>query len=199
MKTVSLSGSLREGVGKKDAVQLRKSGRVPAVIYGGEEQIHLHVDAIALQKITHSPDVFQIQLDIDGKEYRVIIQEEQYHPVTDRAVHVDFLQCFDDKEIVVGLPVRTTGTSPGVVGGGALRINFRKVRLRGLPTNLPEFLEVDISPMQIGDAVRIRDLQVEGCEALHPDSAVVVAVKTTRAAMSAAAAAEGEDGGGGEE
>lgn len=192
MKTVSLSGSLRENVGKKDAAQLRKNGRVPAVLYGGEDQVHFHVDEIALKKITHSPDVFVVELDVEGKNFSGIIQDTQYHPVTDRPLHIDFLLATDDKALVIGLPVRTTGQSVGVVGGGALRMNFRKLNVRGIAQNLPDGISLDVTELQIGDSIRVSDVEVEGAELLHPANAVIVAVKTTRAAMSAAAV--GDDG-----
>ena len=193
MKTVSLSGSLRESVGKKDAVQLRNSGRVPAVLYGGENQVHFHVDEIALEKITHNPDVFIINLDLDGTAYSAIIQEVQYHPVTDRAVHIDFLLATEDKPVSVGLPVRTQGQAAGVVAGGALRMNFRKLRMRGIASQLPDAVTIDVSEMMIGDSVRISDVNVDNAELLHPANAVILAVKTTRAAMSAAAGADAGD------
>lgn len=193
MKTVSLSGSLRKSVGKKDAVQLRNSGRVPAVLYGGEDQVHFHVDEIALEKITHNPDVFIINLDLDGTAYSAIIQEAQYHPVTDRAVHIDFLLATEDKPVAVGLPVRTQGQAAGVVAGGALRMNFRKLRMRGIASQLPDAVTIDVSKMMIGDSVRISDVVVDNAELLHPANAVILAVKTTRAAMSAAASADAGD------
>ena len=193
MKTVSLSGSLRKSVGKKDAVQLRNSGRVPAVLYGGEDQVHFHVDEIALEKITHNPDVFIINLDLDGTAYSAIIQEAQYHPVTDRAVHIDFLLATEDKPVAVGLPVRTQGQAAGVVAGGALRMNFRKLRMRGIASQLPDAVTIDVSEMMIGDSVRISDVNVDNAELLHPANAVILAVKTTRAAMSAAASADAGD------
>lgn len=195
MKTVSLSGSIRKSVGKKDAVQLRNSGRVPAVLYGGDDQVHFHVDEIALEKITHNPDVFIINLDLDGTAYSAIIQEAQYHPVTDRAVHIDFLLATEDKPVSVGLPVRTQGQAAGVVAGGALRMNFRKLRMRGIASQLPDAVTIDVSEMVIGDSVRISDVNVDNAELLHPANAVILAVKTTRAAMSAAAGADGEEGG----
>lgn len=190
MKTVSLSGSIRKSVGKKDAVQLRNSGRVPAVLYGGDDQVHFHVDEIALEKITHNPDVFIINLDLDGTAYGAIIQEVQYHPVTDRAVHIDFLLATEDKPVSVGLPVRTQGQAAGVVAGGALRMNFRKLRMRGIASQLPDAVTIDVSEMVIGDSVRVSDVNVDNAELLHPANAVILAVKTTRAAMSAAAGAD---------
>lgn len=196
MKKVSLSGSPREGVGKKDAKAIRTAGNVPAVLYGGDSQSHFSISRLALEKIINTPDVFQIELDIDGKKTNAIIKDMQFHPTTDLAIHVDFLELFADRDITVGLPVRTVGSAIGVVAGGAKMMNFRKLDVRGLPSDLPEYMELDVTNLEIGDGIRVRDVQVPGCTILQDPSAVIVAVKTTRAAMSAAAA--GGEGGEGE-
>lgn len=194
MKKVSLSGSSREGVGKKDAKALRAAGRVPGVLYGGNEQTHFHVESIDLEKIVYTPNVYQIELDIDGKKTDCIIQDMQFHPVTDKFVHIDFLELFADKDVVVKLPVVTTGSAIGVVAGGQKIMNFRKLAVKGLPGDIPEDISVDITELEIGDSVRVRDVEVPGCQIVQADSDVIVAVKTTRAAMSAAAGGEGEEG-----
>jgi len=195
MKTASLSGSLRENVGKKDADTLRKNGRVPGVLYGGKEQIHFHVDNIELEKLVYTPDAYRFDFEVDGKTYPTIIKDMQFHPVTDKIQHMDMLQLFDDKPVTVELPVRTTGNSIGVRNGGRLAISFRKLKVRGLPNALPEAIVADITNLKIGDAARVKDLSIEGCEILAAENAVVVDVKRTRAAMAAAAAAaEAEKG-----
>lgn len=183
MKSVSLSGSLRGGVGKKDAAALRREQRVPSVLYGGTEQIHFHISAIELKKLVYSPDVFEVNLEIDGKTYRSIIKEIQFHPVTDRPVHVDFLQMFEDKEITVELPVRTVGNAIGVINGGRLAINFRKLKVRGLPNALPETIELNISKLRIGHDIRVRDVEFPGCTLVQSPDSVVVAVKRTRVSV----------------
>lgn len=190
MKTASLSGSLRGSVGKKDAATLRKEGRVPGVLYGGTEQVHFHVAKLDIERLVINPDVFRIALDIDGTTYDTILQEIQFHPVTDYIVHIDALQLDEAKEVRVELPVRTTGTSPGVMNGGRLELQYRRVPVRGLPNALPEAITVDISSLEIGDNLRVRDLAVDGCEILLNDSTLIASVKRTRAAMAAAAAAE---------
>lgn len=192
MKTASLSGSPRENVGKKDADTLRKNGRVPGVLYGGTEQIHFSVDNIALEKVVYTPNAYRFDFEIGGKTYPTIIKDMQFHPVTDKIQHLDMLQLFDDKAVTVELPVRTTGNSIGVRNGGRLAINYRRMMVRGLPNDLPEAIVADITELKIGDAARVRDLNIEGCEILAADNAVVVDVKKTRAAMAAAAAAEAE-------
>lgn len=203
MKSVSLSGSPREGVGKKDAVSLRKEGRVPSVLYGGNEQTHFHVNAVDLEKIVYTPDVYLVELDINGKAAKAIIKDIQFHPVSDKFMHVDFLEVLDGKEINVNLPVETTGNAVGVVNGGALMLNFRKLTVRGQIDNIPDNISLDVSALDIGSGIRVGDVQVENCTILQNPMDMVVSVKTTRAAMSAASAGgeegEGEEGGEGAE
>lgn len=192
MKVASLSGSPRESVGKKDARELRKAERIPAVLYGGDEQIHLHLPATPVEKLVFNPDVFKIELEVGGKTYPTIMKDLQFDPVTDKIVHVDFLQLFDDKPVVVNIPVRTTGTSVGVLNGGRLSINHRTLTLRGLPADIPEAVTVDITNLEIGDVSRVRDIKSDKYSIIQAESDVVVAVKRTRAAMAAAAAAAEE-------
>jgi large subunit ribosomal protein L25 len=189
MKKASLSGSLRESVGKKDAKILRDTDRIPAVMYGGEKQVPFSIAKLAMEKLVYNPDVFWINLDVSGEKYNAIIKDIQYHPVTDAIIHVDFLQLFDDKLVSVKLPVRASGNSPGVRNGGRLAVNHRHLTVRGLPGKLPEFIGVDISKLEIGDVARVRDIKTADYDLLQADADVVVAVKRTRAAMAAAAAA----------
>lgn len=200
MKTASLSGSLRESVGKKDADALRASNRVPGVLYGGAEQCHFSLSEVELNKIVFNPDVFKLELDLNGKKVDCIIQDIQFHPVTDRVTHVDLLEVLPGKPVKVELPLRTTGQAIGVMNGGRLELNYRRVPVRGLVDQLPECLTVDITPLEIGDNARVRDLDIEGLDILLSESALLVACKRTRAAMSAESALEGEEGAeGGEE
>jgi large subunit ribosomal protein L25 len=194
MKTTSLSGSSRESVGKKDASQLRLNNRVPAVLYGGGEQKHLSLAELDLSKIIVNPDVFQIDLDVDGTVHKCIIQEVQFHPVTERIVHVDLLQVIDGKTVRVELPLRTTGTAQGVIDGGRIQMLFRRLPVRGLIKDLPEAITIDISDLVIGDSARVRDIEVPNCTVLLNESALLVACKRTRAAMSADSEEEGVEG-----
>jgi large subunit ribosomal protein L25 len=180
MKVVSLSGSLRESVGKKDAKKVRKEGLVPCVIYGGENQIHFTVKSIEFDKLLFTPDVTLVDIDIDGQVYRAVIQDLQYHPVTDKTLHVDFLQVFEEKPVKIAVPVKIVGTSPGVIKGGKLNKKMRKVLVMALEKFLPDFIEVDISSLDIGMSVRVEDLNVEGLTFMDPARSVVVAVKTAR-------------------
>ena len=206
MKTASLSGSSRESVGKKDASQLRLNNRVPAVLYGGGDQKHLSVGELDISKIVVNPDVFQIDLDVDGTAYKCIVQDVQFHPVTERIVHIDLLQIVDGKPVRVELPLRTTGTAQGVIDGGRIQMLFRRLPVRGLIQDLPEEISVDISDLVIGDSARVRDIEVPNCDVLLSESALLVACKRTRAAMSAESeeelegeGAEGAEGGEGGE
>ena len=206
MKTASLSGSSRESVGKKDASQLRLNNRVPAVLYGGGDQKHLSVGELDIYKIVVNPDVFQIDLDLDGTAYKCIVQDVQFHPVTERIVHIDLLQIVDGKPVRVELPLRTTGTAQGVIDGGRIQMLFRRLPVRGLIQDLPEEISVDISDLVIGDSARVRDIEVPNCDVLLSESALLVACKRTRAAMSAESeeelegeGAEGAEGGEGGE
>ena len=185
MKTASLSGSSRESVGKKDASQLRLNHRVQVVLYGGGEQKHVSVSELDISKIVVNPDVFQVDLDLDGSVHKCIIQEVQFHPVTERIVHVDLLKVIEGKEVRVELPLRTTGTAQGVIDGGRIQMLFRRLPVRGLIQDLPEAITVDISDLVIGDSARVRDIEVPNCTVLLNESALLVACKRTRAAMSA--------------
>lgn len=183
MKKVSLSGSLRENVGKKDATNLRRAGRVPAILYGGDKQVSFHVDAIAFEKLVYSPDVFEVALDLDGTKVNALIKEVQYHPVTDKVVHVDFIQLIEGKEIKTALPVRIVGNSVGVIKGGTKVIHFRKLRVKGLPGSFPEEVTADISSLDIGDDIRVRDVAIDGVTVLEAPTAVLVAVKASRTSI----------------
>ncbi|MDG1674335.1 MAG: 50S ribosomal protein L25 [Flavobacteriales bacterium] len=199
MKTASLSGSSRESVGKKDADALRSASRVPGVLYGGAEQIHFSVEEIQLNKLVFNPDVFKIELDIEGKKVDCIIQDIQFHPVTDRVTHIDCLEILPGKPVKIDLPLRTTGQSIGVMNGGRLELNYRRLPVRGIADQLPDCITVDITPLKIGDNARVRDLKVDGLDILLSESALLVACKRTRAAMSAEAGMEDEEGGEGGE
>jgi large subunit ribosomal protein L25 len=182
MKQVSLSGSARTSVGKKDAAQLRANGMVPCVVYGGKEQVQFAVKELDLRRIVYSPDVYQVNLDINGKSIPAIIQEKQFHPVTDAFLHIDFLEITHDKDIRVELPVRLTGAAPGVIMGGKLSTPFKKIQVEGLGKDIPEAITLNISNMNIGDMVRVKDLQMNGLKILAPAASVVVGVKMARGA-----------------
>lgn len=191
MKKVSMSGSLRESVGKKDAKKNRREGKIPCVLYGGEKQVHFVTDEIKFEKIINSPDVFSIDIDIDGKIYNAILQDLQFHPVSDRVLHADFLELIPGKEFSIGIPVNLVGTSPGVIAGGQLIKKMHKVKLRGLADDMPVTIDVDISKLVIGSSIKIKDLEIEKLTFLDPPNSVIVRVKTSRTV--AADAVDDED------
>ncbi len=183
MKTAQLSGSPRANVGKKDATALRNAGLVPCVLYGTGEQTHFSVKSVDIEKIVFSPEVYQVELDVEGKKAKAIIRELQQHPVKDTIQHVDFLELTDDKPVKIGLPVRLTGSSRGVLNGGRLMQVFRKLNVVGLPKDLPDAITLDITPLRIGQSFRVKDVQIPGVTVLDPANAVVVSVKMVRGAV----------------
>jgi large subunit ribosomal protein L25 len=194
MKKVSLSGSLRENVGKKDAKKHRKDGNVPCVLYGGKEQTHFIVTELGFKKLIFTPDVFLVNLEIGGKEYQAVLQDVQYHPVTDRVLHADFLEVIPGKPIIVGLPLTFEGTSPGVIRGGKMIKKMQKIRVKGLIEDMPEYIVVDISKLEIGGSIKIKDIELDKLTTLDPPNSVIVRVKTARAVEEVEGADEDEEG-----
>jgi len=184
MKSITISGSKRESVGKKATKALRNAGLVPCVIYGGDEPIHFSAEEKAFKSLIYTPDAHLVEIDLgkDGK-FAAIAQDMQWHPVRELLLHADFYQIFDDKMVTMEVPVRTTGTARGVLNGGVLRRNNRKLRVKALPANLPDFINIEISDMKIGNKKYVRDLRVEEFEIMHPDNVVVVMIKTSRTAV----------------
>lgn len=193
MKKAQLSGSSRANVGKKDAKALRNAGLVPCVLYGNGTQTHFSIKDIAIQKLVYNPDVFQIELDIDGKKASAVIQDLQQNPITDKVMHVDFLELDAKKPVKIGLPVRVVGSSRGVLAGGKLMQVFRRLRVEALPADLPEAITVDITKLRIGQSIRVKDLESDGLKLLEAKNAVVVAVKMARGASKAAEADDEDD------
>lgn len=180
MKKVSLSGSPRANVGKKDAAELRRAQRVPAVIYGAGTQTAFSVAYIDVKKIVFSPNVYEVHIDIEGKVTPAIIQEIQFDPVTDKVTHIDFLELVDGKPVKIKLPISLKGTSRGVRNGGKLTQVYRKLTVVGERKDLPETIEINIEPLKIGQEIRVKDLNVPGLKFLDPAAAVIVSVKTAR-------------------
>lgn len=183
MKKAQLSGSIRANVGKKDATAVRNAGQVPCVLYGSGEQTHFSVRSVDIEKLIFSPDVYQVELDLDGTKKMAIIQAKQMHPVKDTAMHVDFLELSDNKVIKVRLPLRTTGAAIGVMNGGKLRVPNRSLRVIGLPGDIPDAITIDISKVRIGQSIRISSLDIPGVTFNEPADAVVVSVKMARGAV----------------
>jgi len=180
MKSISIKGSKRESVGKVATKALRNAGMVPCVIYGGKTPIHFSAEEKAFKNLVFTPNVYTASLDVDGQKVEAILQDIQFHPVTDRIIHVDFYQTFDDKEITMNIPVRLVGTSPGVLNGGSLRFTNRKLRVKALPANLPDFIAADISGLKIGSKLLISSIVNDAYTFMHPENTVVVQVRTSR-------------------
>ncbi len=183
MKSVALSGEKRTERGSTNANSLRREEKVPCVIYGGKENVHFTVDEIKFNKIINTPHVYIIDLDIEGTKYRAIIRDVQFHPVTDKTLHIDFLEVFDDKPVTIQVPVRTSGNARGVLNGGKLRIVTKKLRINGLPSALPDEIDVDITNLKIGESINIGDLKLDGLNFVADPSKVVVTVKMSRVVL----------------
>lgn len=184
MKSITINGSKRESVGKKSTKALRNAGEVPCVLYGGDQPVHFSATELAFSKLVYTPNAHTVVIVLNnGDKFDAVLQDIQFHPVTDRILHVDFYQLFEDKEIAMNIPVRLNGNSKGVKNGGVLRKNNRKLRVKALPTNLPDTIEIDITPLKIGDKVNVGDLDQEKYRFLHSDNTVVCQVKTARTAV----------------
>ena len=181
MKSVKLSGSLRTNVGKVDAKAIRLKGLVPCVIYGGTEQIHFQADERAFKPVIFTPNAHIVEIDLDGKVYKTVLQEAQYHKVTDKLIHADFLQIVEGKPVTANIPVVLTGQSEGVKKGGKLVLKMRKLKVRGIAADLPDSIEVSISKLDIGNSVSVGDITIEGATLLNAKNVSVVSVTTTRA------------------
>ena len=180
MKTLAISAKLRKGTGKTDSKALRNQGNVPCVLYGGEKQVCFYAHENDFRNLVHTPDVFIVELDIEGEKYRAIMQDLQFHPVTDKLLHLDFLQIFDDKEVTMTITVHLEGMSIGIRNGGVLSFRRRKIITRAIPGNLPDYIEINIEDLDIGQSIFIKDLRVDKYSFLAADNAVVVGVRTAR-------------------
>ncbi len=195
MKSITINGSKRESVGKVATKALRNAGKVPCVLYGGDKAIHFSAEEIAFSKLVYTPNVYTATIALEnGEKYKAILQDIQFHPVSDKILHIDFYQLFDDKEVTLGIPVKLQGNAPGVVDGGVLRFPNRTLKIRALPENLPDFMNADISKLEIGDKIYITELDKGDFTILHPDNTVVAQVRIARAAMDVEEDEEDEEG-----
>lgn len=181
MKSINLSGSLRGNVGKSDANQLRAEGKIPCVLYGNESQVHFWAHAYDLKTVLYTPETYKVQLDVDGTKYEAIVQEAQFHPLNEGILHVDFLALQVGKEVKVELPLEFVGTSPGVLAGGKFAARIRKIKVKGFPENLPASVQVNISNLELGKVVRVKDIEVGNYKILDAPSNPVAAVTIPRA------------------
>lgn len=182
MKSIEINATARKNLGKKESRAMRLNKEVPCVLYGGKENLHFSAHENVFKNIVYSKDVYLIKLNVDGKNYQAVMKEIQFHPVTDSLLHIDFLEIPVDKPSVVHLPVALTGTAVGVVEGGKLRQRKRYVRIKGMISDIPEFLTIDISDIKIGQSILAGDLSYDKFELLEPKRAAVVSVISSRAA-----------------
>ena len=183
MKQVSISGSLRENVGKKDAKLNRKQGKIPCVLYGGKEQIHFSTEEASFKDVIYTPEACTVVLNIGEKSINAILQEVQYHPVVDNIIHADFLEIFPEKPVTIHIPIKIVGVSPGILKGGRLVQKLRKLKVKALPGNLPDNIMIDISKLEIGDSVKVVDVKQKDLLFLETPNSLIVTVKTTRVAV----------------
>jgi large subunit ribosomal protein L25 len=199
MKTIEIKGTFRNELGKKSSKQSRNAGNVPCVIYAKDGNIHFEAPELSFKNLVYTHEAHLVKLLVDDKEFNVILKDIQFHPVSDRIIHVDFVQISKDKPVIIGIPVKVTGTSAGVLAGGKLVIKKRNLKVKGYPNDLPEELTVDITELKIHESLKVGDLSYDKIELLDPKKDMVVGVATSRVAKTteeeaaeAAPAAEGE-------
>jgi len=188
MKSIEIKGTLRKEVGKKSSRDLRKEGRVPCVLYGGENVIHFSVEGKAMKNLVYTPNSYIVNIGIDKKKYEGIMKSIQFHAVTDEIEHIDFLQIAADKKIIISVPVKLNGSSEGVKQGGKLALKLRSLKAKGYAKDFPDTLDIDVTELSLGKSIKVGELTFDKLELLDPKNAVVTTVKLTRSAVSAAKA-----------
>ncbi len=184
MKSITINGSQRESVGKVSTKALRNAGQVPCVVYGGDKAVHFAAAELAFSKLVYTPNAHTVVITLDnGTTINAILQDIQFHPVTDRILHVDFYQISEDKEVTMTIPVHFTGSAPGVMAGGSLRKTNRRLKVKALPSKLPDFITADISSLKIGNKLYVTALANDDYSFAHPENTVVAQVKMSRAAI----------------
>ncbi len=184
MKSITIKGSQRESVGKVSTKALRNAGKVPCVLYGGDKPVHFSADEIAFKDLVYTPNAHTVLIELeDGQKFAAVLQDIQFHPVTDSILHIDFYQLFEDKPITMRIPVRLEGNSPGVKNGGRLLFRKRKLSIRALPDLLPDFITIDISKLRIGQTIAVETILNDDYTFLHPDSTAIVQVKASRTSV----------------
>lgn len=185
MQVFDLKGEVRNDLGKKAARAVRLEEKVPCVLYGGKENVHFSVVEKDLSKLLYTPNVYTVRLDLGGKVYNSIFREIQVHPVTDRVLHMDFYQIFDDKVVVMEVPVKLQGFAEGVQAGGKLALITRKLKVKAMPANLPSELVLDVTTLGLGKSIKVKDVSFDNFEIVNAKDVVVAQIKLTRAARAA--------------
>ena len=186
MKSISINGTKRAAQTKQENIRLRAEGKVPCVLYGGKEQIHFSTPALSLKGLVYTPNVYTVELNIDGTSYKAVMKDIQFHAVSDRINHIDFLELDDNKKITLEVPVKVSGNAVGVRAGGQLVTKTRRLKVSALPKDLPDSIDISINELNIGDDIRVRDIRLKGVEILNSPNSVLTAVKITRAVAAAA-------------
>ncbi|NAY92634.1 50S ribosomal protein L25/general stress protein Ctc [Muricauda sp. JGD-17] len=195
MKSITIKGSQRESVGKAATKALRNAGKVPCVLYGGDKALHFSADELAFKNLVYTPNAHTVVIELqNGQKFDAVMQDIQFHPVTDKILHMDFYQLFKDKPVTMNIPVRLEGNSPGVRNGGRLLFRKRKLAIRALPELLPDFITIDISKLRIGGTIPVETLLNDDYTILHPDSTAVVQVKASRTSVDDEEEEEEEEG-----
>jgi len=193
MKSITIQGTKRESVGKKSTKALRDAELVPCVVYGGETPLNFSAEEKAFKGLVYTPEAHTVSIEVDGQTIPAVLQDIQFHPITDKIIHADFYQLSEDKPVIMEVPVRITGRSKDVVAGGILRQTYRKLKVKAIPANLPDEIVVDITALKIGNKFYVESLKNDKYSFMHPDNAVVVAVKMSRNASKNAAAGQDDD------
>ena len=189
MKTFELKGTVRTDLGKKATKAVRVKQSIPCELYGGKDNVHFEVTASAVRKLIYTPEIFLVSLDIEGKKVEAIMKDLQFHPVSDKVIHIDFVEVSPKKPIIMEVPIKLEGLAEGVRAGGKLALQLRKLKVKALYNVIPERLVVDVTSLGLGKTVKVGELSYEGLELINAKEAVVCAVKLTRAARGAAATA----------
>ena len=185
MKTIEIKGTVRTELGKKNSKQIRKEGNVPCVIYGKEQNVHFYAHENSFKNLVYTPDAHIVRLDLDGNEHELVMQDIQFHPVTDRISHIDFIEIDEKKPIIISLPIKVVGDSIGVKAGGKLRIKKRSLKVRGLANNIPEFLTIDVTDLKIHHSIKVGDLSYDKVELIDPKITTILSVATSRVVQKA--------------
>ena len=181
MKNVEIIGYKRANLGKKESKDLRLEGNVPCVLYGGKEQVHFYSPMILFRDLVYTGDAHMVELNIEGDKYNCVLQDIQFHPVSEIILHADFLQMFEDKAVKMDIPVKFEGTAPGVIAGGRLITKLRKISVKALPANMPDFIPVDISKLALGKSVKVNEIKTENYEILNNPANTIATVEVPRA------------------
>ena len=195
MKSFEIKAQKRENLGKKSAKQLREEGMVPGVLYGKDVVIHLFVPFSELRHLVYTPNVYLVDLNIDGQIEKAMIQDVQWHPVEEKLLHIDFLKISDNKPVKIGVPIKINGLAKGIKAGGKLKVNMRQLKVKALSDNLPDNVEVDVTNLGIGYSIKVGEIKRDNLEFLDNKSNLIVGVVSTRTAQASAPLPEDEEQG----